>query len=306
MALWKNLLIHLYYYGSLPYRGWRLQRAAIAGRVPVIVLFYHRVADDHANSWTTPYSAFLAHLRWLQEHCDLVSLAEAQRRIRSGENRRLSVSITFDDGYQENCRRLIPLLIREKIPCTYFVTVRHMLDGHPFPHDLADGNQFAPNTVDEIREMAAGGIEIGAHSVTHMDLGATHDPRRLRYEVVGAKRQLEALLGRPVRYYSFPYGLPANLNPVAVEMAREAGYEAICSGYGGYNLPGEDAFHLRRIHGDNQLIRLKNWITVDPRKIHALRPVPPVAKPETNRPPLTFPNDICGLPIELPLEIHHS
>jgi hypothetical protein len=49
-------------------------------------------------------------------------------------------------------------------------------------------------------------------------------------------------------------------------MAYDAGYEAVCSAYGGFNFPGDDAFHLQRIHGDADMIRLKNWTTVDPRK----------------------------------------
>ena len=67
----------------------------------------------------------------------MVSLAEAQRRLASGRNDRPCVSITFDDGYADNCDQALPLLIRERIPCTYFVTTRNVIDGKPFPHDVA-------------------------------------------------------------------------------------------------------------------------------------------------------------------------
>ena len=140
-----------------------------------------------------------------------ISLEEAQRRIAGGGNCRPAVSITFDDGYAENCVGAIPLLVKERIPCTYFVTVRNVLWGEPFAHDLVGGNSLPPNSLDQLRAMAAAGIEIGAHGYTHADLGQWPIPA-LRREVVTAGEELHAALGRPVRYFAFPFGLHANLS----------------------------------------------------------------------------------------------
>ena len=40
---------------------------------------------------------------------------------------------------------------------------------------------------------------------------------------------------------------------------------------GGYNFPGDDAFHLQRIHVDNDMIRVKNRTSIDPRKLNVRR-----------------------------------
>jgi peptidoglycan/xylan/chitin deacetylase (PgdA/CDA1 family) len=258
--------LSLYYHGTTPYRWWRNRRDAGAGRAPVIVLFYHRVADDRETEWTCTNRTFARQMRWLAARFDMVSLAEAQQRIRREKNHRPSVSITFDDGYAENCRQALPLLIRERIPCTYFVATQYVLHGQPFPHDVALGKRYSPNSIDQLRQLAAAGIEIGAHTRSHADLGKINDPTRLCDEVVVAGEELQAAIGRPVRYFAFPYGQHANLNPAVFQMAYDAGYEAVCSAYGGFNFPGDDAFHLQRIHGDADMIRLKNWATVDPRK----------------------------------------
>ncbi|MFV2003112.1 MAG: polysaccharide deacetylase family protein, partial [Paracoccaceae bacterium] len=84
----------------------------------------------------------------------------------------------------------MPLLIREGIPCTYFVTLPNVLDGQPFAHDLARANTPLPNTAlpntplpntplpntpEQLRAMAAAGIEIGAHTYTHPDLARIAD-----------------------------------------------------------------------------------------------------------------------------------
>ena len=272
MPIWKRLLLNLYCHGSYPLRWWNRRDAVARGRVPVIILFYHRIADDRANEWTLSSRLFARQMRWLRAHFELISLEQSRRRVLHGENRRPCVSITFDDGYADNCREAIPLLIKERIPCTYFVTLRNVLDGQPFAHDLARGdpplpNTPLPNTPEQLRAMAAAGIEIGAHTYTHPDLARVSDRSKLHYEVVSAGKDLQELIGRPVRYFAFPFGQRENLSGEAFRMARQAGYRAVCSAYGGYNFPGGDAFHLQRIPADDQMIRLKNWTTVDPRKI---------------------------------------
>jgi peptidoglycan/xylan/chitin deacetylase (PgdA/CDA1 family) len=268
MPIWKRILLSLYYHGTIPARWWNLHYAAIQGRVPVVVVFYHRVANEHPNDWTVSNRTFTRQINWLRAHFEMISLEEAQRRIRSGGNRRPCVSITFDDGYADNCREAIPLLVKHRIPCTYFVTLGNVLEGRPFGHDAARGVPLAPNTLEEIRTMAAAGIEIGAHTYTHPNLARITDTAQLRYEVVSAGNDLAEAISRPIRYFAFPFGQQTNLSQQAFEMADRAGYEAVCSAYGGYNFPGGDGFHLQRIPVDEQMIRLKNWITVDPRKFN--------------------------------------
>ena len=272
MPLWRQFVLSLYYHGTYPQRCWRNARLRAGGKSPVMVLFYHRIADYHPNDWTASNRMFARQMRWLRRHFDMVSLTEAQRRVRLGYNDRPCVSITFDDGYADNCRQALPLLIEERIPCTYFVSTRYVLEGLPFPHDVARGCPLEPNSPQQIRELARAGIEIGAHTRTHLDLGCTSDRDVLFDELVGARRELQAMTDTEIRYFAFPYGQHANLNPRAFEIAREVGYEAVCSAYGGFNFPGDDPFHLQRIHVDDDLIRLKNWTTVDPRKLRAIKP----------------------------------
>ncbi len=266
LSPWKSGLIGAYYYATLP--GRRLSNCQMArnGNAPVMVIYYHRVADHTPNGWTMSNAQFRAEIDWLQANFDLISLDEAQRRVREG-NTRASVSITFDDGYAENCEQALPLLISRRIPCTYFVTSHYLLTGEPFPHDVARGTPLPPNTIAQLSSLAAAGIEIGGHTRTHADLGKINTQQQLHDEIVGGRDDLEQALGINIRRFAFPFGLHANLNAAAFHIAREAGFAGVCSAYGGYNLPGDDAFHLQRIHADPQIVRLKNWLTVDPRKV---------------------------------------
>lgn len=270
MRFTRRLLLGAYYYATLPARRRAVRQAARQRLSPVIVIFYHRVADRDLNPWTISTTDFVRHIDWLERSFDLVSLAEAQQRVRT-HNARAAVAITFDDGYADNCHFALPLLVKRRIPVTYFVTTRHILNGEPFPHDVAREQPHRPNTVRQLRELAEQDIEIGAHTRSHANLGMIHNPREIYDEVVAAGEQLQSAVGQNIRYFAFPYGQLANLNADVFHMAYDAGFEGVCSSYGGYNFPGDDAFHLQRFHADPDLLRLKNWLTVDPRWLRAPR-----------------------------------
>ncbi len=261
----KTALLNLYYHASRPYRWWNRRNAQAAGGAPMPVLFYHRVADKADSSWTVSNKTFIRQINWLQKHFEIISLAEAQRRIRHRLAGPPAVVITFDDGYGENCRNAVPYLIENKIPCTYFVTLKNVLDGSPFEHDMAAGIDAPPNTMDQLRDMAAAGIEIGAHCRNHIDLGGISDRSVLYDEVVAPREVLEKELDTSVRYFAFPFAQYMNLNSHVFRLAADAGYHGVVSAYGGYNWPVTDPFHIERIPVNNDIIRLKNRVTIDPR-----------------------------------------
>jgi peptidoglycan/xylan/chitin deacetylase (PgdA/CDA1 family) len=261
--VYRNPLIGMYYLATLPQRRWAAARQAAAGRAPVIALYYHRVADEHSNGWTIGVERFKTQVDWLRERFDVVSLVEAQRRIASRANHRPSVTITFDDGYADNCCFALPWLLAEGVPFTYFVSTGHVLEGRPFEHDLKQNCPLAPNTPDQLRDLAAAGVELGAHTRWHADLGQIHDEEKIYDEVVGSKRDLEAMTDRAVRFFAFPFGLKPNLSQAAFRIAFQSGFWGACSAYGGYNRPGDDPFHIQRIHADPNWSRFCNWLTSD-------------------------------------------
>jgi peptidoglycan/xylan/chitin deacetylase (PgdA/CDA1 family) len=234
-------------------------------------VFYHRVADEHPNGWTISTNGFTKQIDWLSAHFDVVGLAEAQSRIAAGRNDVPTACITFDDGYADNMRYAVPLLLERGLPFTYFVSTSHVLGGRPFAHDVRAGRPLPPNTPQQLHQLSAAGAEIGAHTRRHVDLGRVRTADELADEIVACKWELEHAMGCEVRYFAFPYGLHENLSPAAFRVAFEAGYAGVCSAYGGYNFPGDDAFHLRRFHADPEFVRFKNWLTVDRRKLRKHR-----------------------------------
>jgi peptidoglycan/xylan/chitin deacetylase (PgdA/CDA1 family) len=261
----------VWFYRQMTRRGRSqlLERLRQQSSMPIAILFYHRVAQtDCGNPWSISFDNFRRHLDWLQENSQLVSLAEAQKRIRSPRNDQWAVSITFDDGYAENADFAIPELVARRIPITYFVATDFVESGSGFPHDVQCGTPHLPNNLGQLKEFSGMGIELGAHTKSHADLGSITDPQHLREEIEGSIVKLRQWLAPvPCRYFAFPYGLPENMSQQAVDLLKELGIEAFCSAYGALNWPGNDGFHLRRIHGDPGMERLKNWLTLDTRKL---------------------------------------
>jgi peptidoglycan/xylan/chitin deacetylase (PgdA/CDA1 family) len=270
---WKQCLLGAYYCATLPGRRRAAVERAEKQTEPVRILFYqlfyHRIADEHPNDWTMPTVTFVEQVSWLRARFDIVTLSEAQSRIASGRNRIPTVCITFDDGYADNMRFAVPLLLKHQMPFTYFVSTDHVLRGQPFPHDVKAGQLLPPNTLDDLRELVAVGVEIGAHTRSHVDLGANLPSDQMFDEIVRCKSELESKLCTDIRYFAFPYGQHANLSAEAFGIAFGAGYDGVCSAYGGYNFPGDDPFHLRRFHADAEMVRFKNWLTIDPRKLRS-------------------------------------
>ncbi|HMO85535.1 MAG TPA: polysaccharide deacetylase family protein [Lacipirellulaceae bacterium] len=266
----RDPLIGMYYLATLPQRRRMAARDAAVGQAPVIVLYYHRVADDHPNDWTIGVERFKAQIEWLRERFEIISLLEAQTRVGARVNHAPSVCLTFDDGYADNCRYALPWLIDQGIPLTYFVSTGHVLQERPFAHDLERNCPLAPNTPEQIRVLAEAGVELGAHTRWHTDLGSVTDPAQLHDEIVGSKRDLEAIVGRAVRYFAFPFGLKPNLSRAAFRVAFQSGFWGVCSAYGGYNRPGDDPFHIQRIHADPRWGRFCNWVTSDRHRRHRI------------------------------------
>lgn len=248
-------------------RARTVDRMAQENRAPISILFYHRVANRIPNDWTISCDRFVRHIEYCRSNFEIISLCEAQHRLRTGQSPRPAVAITFDDGYAENMEFAIPWLVRNQIPCSYFVTTDHVRTGRPFAHDVRAGQPLAVNTIAEIRSAADSGVDIGVHSATHVDFSTLTTRRELEYEIVDAKMDLEMMIGHRVNYFAVPFGMPQHLRPSVIQTVRDCGLSGICSAYGAYNLIGNDPFHIRRIHGDTDFARLRNWLSFDERKI---------------------------------------
>ncbi len=103
-----------------------------------------------------------------------------------------------------------------------------------------------PMTPPQIRGLAASGlIEIGAHTVTHPVL-STLPQEAQADEIAQSRTRLEAITGRPVTSFAYPFGCPSDFGPEAIRAVRNAGLRCACANTG--NPPSAAAVVSRASH----------------------------------------------------------
>lgn len=101
-----------------------------------MILLYHGIVPDGSPSerWQAgralTQTAFERQMRWLADHCQLVSLPEyLDLATEQRPSKRKPVAITLDDGFDITFRCAAPVLAELRIPATIFVSTAHLEGG---------------------------------------------------------------------------------------------------------------------------------------------------------------------------------
>ena len=145
----------------------------------VPILLYHAV-DDSPPGWIAPYTVkpdvFHRHLDLIAAlGCQPLTVTEMADRLQPGRSwPDRPVVITFDDGFADVASVVAPALAARGFPATVYVTTAALSAGPTCtPHRLP---QAAMLRWDQLSALEAGGIELGAHTLTPP--AARHPSRR--------------------------------------------------------------------------------------------------------------------------------
>jgi peptidoglycan/xylan/chitin deacetylase (PgdA/CDA1 family) len=196
-------------------------------RLPI--LMYHSICqyeDDSSGDSTSP-ERFQAQMQYIKRHnMRGVSMRELVQAVSLGNAKRL-VGLTFDDAYEDFLPVALPVLERLGFTATLFVIGNVPTEAH-WEHERG-AHQPLPRRrllgVDSVREVAARGMEVGAHSMSHLDLSSL-EAKQLEEEVSGSRRVLSDVLGETVEGFCYPYG---RVDSAAIQAVRRAGYAYACS-----------------------------------------------------------------------------
>jgi peptidoglycan/xylan/chitin deacetylase (PgdA/CDA1 family) len=112
----------------------------------------------------------------------------------------------------------------------------------------ADHRTLTPSETKQLA--AAPQVDIGAHSVTHSAF-SNLDPATQRWEMQQSRHELEALIGKPVFGFAYPYG---DYGPETSQIARDVGFEFACTTDGTRITNETERFLLPRL-------AVENWST---------------------------------------------
>jgi peptidoglycan/xylan/chitin deacetylase (PgdA/CDA1 family) len=103
----------------------------------------------------------------------------------------------------------------------------------------------------QARALAAAGVELGSHTVTHPVL-STLDPPRLWTEITESKRTIEAQLGSRCATFAYPNGSDADFGARDRQALEAAGYRCALALGGRSNGRTADLFALERLNVGRQ------------------------------------------------------
>lgn len=127
------------------------------------------------------------------------------------------ILLTFDDGYRDFYLTAYPILKKYHLKATEFIATG-LINTLWYLHS------------DEIKQLATDpNITFAGHTIHHVDLTALTEAKAFQEISVG-KSQLEALIGRPVTFFAYPYG---TFNNQVINLVSKAGYKiAFTTRYG--------------------------------------------------------------------------
>jgi peptidoglycan/xylan/chitin deacetylase (PgdA/CDA1 family) len=113
--------------------------------------------------------------------------------------------------------------------------------------DPARRSRFCMLDVEELRQLAAAGMSIGAHTLSHPVLSLA-PPELAWKEISDSRKCLEQLLGIPIPTLAYPFGDPSSVSPREFEMAARAGFTCAFVNAGGGLGAETPLFAFPRIH----------------------------------------------------------
>ena len=199
--------------------------------VPILMYHYIRVADP-ADTLGVALSVtptnFDAQMKWLKnnnyESMKLVDLADPQKKTLSKiiASKKKPIVITFDDGYDNAYTQALPILKKYGFFGTFFII-----------RDFVGRPEYATQV--QIDEMAAQGMEIGSHTLDHMDL-AKSSLEVDHKQIFGSK------MGADV--FCYPSG---RFTEETVGLVKEAGYKVAVTTKPGIANQDSNIFELPRV-----------------------------------------------------------
>ena len=158
---------------------------------------------------------------------------ETMADVAVGKGGLKSVALTFDDGYEDFYTTAYPILRQNDFTATIYIITAKV---------------GTPNymTWEQLQELVKAGIEVGAHTVNHIDL-ATASRAQQEFEIKQSKQILEEHLGIPVTAFCYPSG---KYTATTEDLVRQAGFTTATTTQPGIVHPGADALTLPRIRVD--------------------------------------------------------
>jgi len=180
---------------------------------PILMYHYIRSVDQGIDQLGYDLSItpddFNSQMAWLHDQGYIGVRMDGITRCLRGEAPCPSkaIALTFDDGYEDAYIDALPVLKRYGLVATFYIVTNFI--GQP-----------GYMTWEQVAALRDAGMEIGAHTVSHLDLTSL-DWETAGFEIAQSKAELDHHLSINVTSFCYPTGL---YNAEIEEQVRAAGY----------------------------------------------------------------------------------
>lgn len=215
---------------------------APAKRMVSAILTYHSF-DESGSVISIHPSVFRQHIEALRRAgIPVVPLG----RVRHTPG---AVAITFDDAFKNFLDHAAPLLHQYRYPATVFAVSGYCGGHNEWPSQPGGAvPRLELMNWSDLREVAAQGVELGAHTASHPFLSRMSE-REAAAELDSSKKEIEDRTGLSVSALAYPYGdSSAAVRRLAAErfdFACGTDLRFVTAGSASSNLPRLDAYYFR-------------------------------------------------------------
>ena len=217
-----------------------------------VILTYHSISEG-ATPLETPPQVFAEQMEWLASNARVAPLGEIAASV--AEKKPIAertVTLTFDDAFQDFYTHAAPVLARLGFPATVFVPTAYCGRTNAWPGQPSWVVKRPLMDWEQVREVAEQGFALGAHSHTHADLTALSAEEAGR-DIAACRREIEERTGQRAEFFCYPYG---KWNASVREQVKQS-FRAACSTAAGAVEPEADPFALPRV--DAHYLREGGW-----------------------------------------------
>lgn len=209
-----------------------------------IILIYHGISKRPQFNCVIR-DLFRDQIAWLKENYSVVPLFKLIESLTSQEiNKYNLVSITFDDGYVNFAEFAVPILEEYDCHATVFVPSGKVGHFNDWDENNSGFHKMEMMSYEQLRQLPEKIVEIGSHGISHtaLDQLSFDDIER---EIVISRLEIEQMIGRPIRFFAFPFGRYFNSHQ-SYKKLLSSYYGACTSWWGRFNSL-KDIYSLRRI-----------------------------------------------------------
>ena len=170
---------------------------AYANESEITVLMYHRIDDDKYPSTSISKELFQEHIKYLvEENIEVLPITELSKYLKREINLpNKTVFITIDDAYKSFFLNGFPILKKNKLPFSIFVSSNYVSN--------AEESDFMSWSM--LKEVSNNDGLVLNHSKSHGSLVGM-EIQSLKREIEQNQIEIEKKIGKQPKIFSYPYG----------------------------------------------------------------------------------------------------